>query len=109
MVAKNIHVGSSVAYMIFGADGHSQSSFTIMKMNLKSSNSGSVPPPSNPKTFNDLKFVFENDVKEDEDLGNPVPFFFHHKGLDLDSAGQTKAADQVRYDLIVYHMKYGIS
>ncbi|XP_035701428.1 vitellogenin [Folsomia candida] len=106
LVAKNIHVGSSVAYMIFGADGHSQSSFTIMKMNLKSSNSGSVPPPSNPKTFNDLKFVFENDVKEDEDLGNPVPFFFHHKGLDLDSAGQTKAADQLLTNIKKMHNSF---
>jgi hypothetical protein len=32
---------------------------------------------------------------EDEDLKAPRPFFFHHKGQDLDSAGQNKAADQV--------------
>lgn len=28
---------------------------------------------------------------------SPQPFFFHHKGQDLDSAGQNKAADQVIY------------
>jgi hypothetical protein len=95
LVAKHIKVGSTVIYNVFGVDGHTQFSFTKMNLILKSSNSGSVAAPSNAKTYEDLKFEFENDVKEDEDLKAPRPFFFHHKGQDLDSAGQNKAADQL--------------
>lgn len=80
---------------VFGVDGHTQHSFTKLNMILKSVGSGSVASPSNAQTYDDLKFEFENDVKEDEDLKAPKPFFFHHKGQDLDSAGQNRAADQV--------------
>ncbi|XP_021958023.1 vitellogenin-like isoform X2 [Folsomia candida] len=95
LVAKNIKVGSTVIYNIFGVDGHTQHSFTKLNMILKSVGSGSVASPSNAQTYDDLKFEFENDVKEDEDLKAPKPFFFHHKGQDLDSAGQNRAADQL--------------
>jgi hypothetical protein len=95
LVAKHIKVGSTVVYNVFGVDGHTQFSFTKMNLILKSVKSGAVAAPSNAKTYEDLRFEFENDVKEDEDLKTPQPFFFHHKGQDLDSAGQNKAADQL--------------
>jgi hypothetical protein len=95
LVAKNIKVGSTIIYNVFGVEGITQHSFTKLNMILKSSNSGSVSGPSNAKTYEDLKFEFENDVKEDEDLKTPKPFFFHHKGQDLDSAGQNAAADKL--------------
>jgi hypothetical protein len=63
LVAKHIKVGSTVIYNVFGVDGHTQFSFTKMNLILKSSNSGSVAAPSNAKTYEDLKFEFENDVK----------------------------------------------
>jgi hypothetical protein len=95
LVAKNIKVGSTVIYNVFGVDGHTAHSFTKLNMILKSVGSGSVASPSNAQTYDDLKFEFENDIKEDEDLKAPKPFFFHHKGQDLDSAGQNRAADQL--------------
>lgn len=95
LVAKEIKVGSTIIYNVFGVEGHTQHSFTKMNMILKSTGSGSVASPANAKTYEDLKFEFENDIKEDEDLKTPQPFFFHHKGQDLDSAGQNRAADQL--------------
>lgn len=95
LVAKQIKVGSTVIYNIFGVDGHTQFSFSKMVMRLKSSNSGSVAGPSNAQNYDDLRFEFENDLKEDEDIKKPQPFFFHHKGYDLDAAGQNKAEDKL--------------
>jgi hypothetical protein len=104
LVAKNINVGSTIIYNVFGVDGHTQHSFTKLSLILKSVGSGSVSGPSNAKTYEDLKFEFENDIKEDEDLKTPQPFFFHHKGQDLDSAGQNKAADQLIANIHKIHM-----
>jgi len=96
LVAKTIKVGSTIIYNVFGVEGHTQHSFTKMNLLLKSMNSGSVPGPSNAKTYDDLKFEFENEMNnENEDLKAAQPFFFHHKGLDLDTAGQNKAEDQL--------------
>jgi hypothetical protein len=96
LVAKNIRVGSTLIYNIFGVDGHTQHSHSHLNLKLKEAKAGgSVAGPSNAKNFDDLRFVFENDLEEDEDLKSPKPFFFHHKDADLDSAGQTKAADQL--------------
>lgn len=93
LVAKKIRITSELIYNIMGVDGYSHLSGTEMTLTLTSSNAGSVPATSNPQAFSDLKFVFENDLSEDEDLKTPQPFFFHHKGLDLDTTGQNKAAD----------------
>jgi hypothetical protein len=101
LVAKSIRVGSVLVYNIFGVDGHTQYSHTALNLVLKSVAAGSVAGPSAPQAFEDLKFVFENDLNEDEDIKSPSPFFFHHKGLDLDAAGQTAAEDQVGYSLLI--------
>jgi len=95
LVAKRISAGSTLVYNIFGVDGHTQYSFAHMNMILKTTKSGSVAGPSNAKSYDDLKFEFENEFKEDEDIRSPTPFFFHHKGQDLDTAGQNKAEDQL--------------
>lgn len=95
LVAKNIKVGSFLVYNIFGVDGHTQHSYTNLQLTLKNVAAGSVAGPANAKNFEDLRFAFENDMDEDEDIKSPKPFFFHHKDADLDAAGQNKAEDQL--------------
>ncbi|OXA36580.1 Vitellogenin-5 [Folsomia candida] len=86
LVAKNIHVGSSVAYMIF------------VQLWIRST-------PIQSQNFQRFESVFENDVKEDEDLGNPVPSFSITKVLIL-ILRQTKAADQLLTNIKKMHNSF---
>jgi len=104
LVARSIRVGSVLIYNIFGADGHTQYSHSFLTLTLKESKAGSVPAPSSPQVYDDLKFAFEDDLNEDEDIKKPHPFLFHHKGLDLDAAGQTAAEDQLIANIKKVHM-----
>lgn len=104
LVAKMIKVGSSLVYNIFGVDGQTQHSFSLMVMNLKTVKSGSVASPANAQNYDDLRFEFENELKEDEDIKKPQPFFFHHKGLDLDKAGQDQAENRLIENIHKIHM-----
>jgi hypothetical protein len=93
LVAKKIMAASSVSYQIFSAKGHQQYTFASTEFTFESVKDGAgVGSPANPQNFDNIKYVFEQTIDENEDLTKPQPFYFHHKAA-LDADSQTKASE----------------
>lgn len=99
LVVTKIKHGSTIVFHPLGVDGHTQYSASIVYMSLKTIASGTVAGPAHAHTHQHVHFVFNQQVKEDEDLKKPTPFFFHVKDVELDQATQTKAVEQLKENI----------
>jgi hypothetical protein len=96
VVVNRIVSGSSVTYFLFSTNGLQQVSYSHTVLQLEDVKDGAnVAAPSNPKNYDNLKYVFAQTYDEDEDLTVPRPFYFHHKDIALDAESQTKALEQL--------------
>jgi hypothetical protein len=88
-VIQSIMSGGGVVYSIFGAKGHTQYSFsttTFVLQEVKGSGFKKISDPSNSKSYDSLKYVFEYEFDPEQDLTVPGPFFFHYKTAATDTA-----------------------
>lgn len=88
-VMEYVMTGGGIVYSIFGSKGHTQYSFassTFILLDVKSSGFKKISDPSNSKTYDNLRYVFEYDFTADQDLTVPGPFFFHYKTAATDEA-----------------------
>lgn len=69
---------------------------------VKASGFGRIADPSNGKTFDNLRYVFEYDIDDDEEPSEAHPFFFHYKDAIKDDASLNQVADLVSiYNIIL--------
>jgi len=99
---KRVTAGSGIMYNLFGSKGHKQYSWassTFALKEVKTSGFSPIPAPSSPKTYDNLRYVFESTYTDDEELQQPHAYFFHYKTATTDEAVLKKFSDEL-YDTI---------
>lgn len=102
-VLESVMSGGGIVFGIFGNKGHKQYSYastTFTLTDVKTSGLKKIADPSSPKTYNNLRYVFEYEFDPEQDLTVPGPFFFHYK---------TAATDEATINNIVSKVKQYIS
>jgi len=98
LALKRVTAGSGIIYKLFGSKGHTQYSWAMSTFTLKevkTSGFSQIPAPSSPKTYDNLRYVFESTYNEDEDLQQPHAYFFHYKSANTDEAFLKKVTDDL--------------
>lgn len=99
---SKVQFGSSLLYQLFGSKGHRQYSFAWSSFDLlevKASGFSKIADPADAKTFDNLRYVFEYDLDDDEEPSEAHPFFFHYKDAIKDDASLNTVVDNIHENL----------
>jgi hypothetical protein len=102
LALKRVSAGSSLIFQAFGNKGHNQFSWSNSVFDLtevKTSGFSPIPAPSQAKTYDNLRYVFESSYTEEDDLQKAHAYYPHQKEASTDEAFLKKTSDRL-YDSI---------